>query len=253
MTQQSPTPTKTASPTETVLITGATGGIGRATAHALAPSYHLILHGRNLAALQGLKSELQNANNANNVQISLLQLDLSAPATFAQNETLQTIAPTHIIHNAGTAKLDPIAQAKAHDWQQTLTVNVIAPAELTRLLLPSVRRGRGSVIFINSGAGLRANAGWGTYAASKHALKALADALRQEEAPRGVRVSSLYPGRTATEMQRGIRQQEGQPYHAAEFIQPQTVADVVRYVLSAPRGVSLDDVAVRPAPKLNSN
>lgn len=233
-------------PRPLTLITGATGGIGRAIAAALAPEHDLILQGRDIATLQKLQSELQN--DVPVTRIHLLSLDLTQPETFA--EATADLRPTHLIHNAGVAELGGANEQGHAVWTRTLAVNVVAPAELTRLLLPAVRAGRGTVVFINSGAGLRAGAGWGSYAASKHALKALADALRQEEAEAGsgVRVSSLYPGRTASEMQRRIREHEGQPYDPASFIQPETVADVVRYVLSAPRDVSLEDVAVRPGP-----
>ena len=226
------------------MITGATGGIGRAAALALAPAHDLILQGRRLEALENLRDEV--AAHAPQASVTLYALDLARPDTFAA--ALAGLAPHHLVHNAGVAELGAVAEQPAEVWAETLAVNVVAPAELTRLLLPSVRAARGTVVFINSGAGLRASAGWASYAASKHALKALADALRQEEAGRGVRVSSLYPGRTATPMQQAIRGQEGQPYDPSAFIQPKTVADVLRYVLSAPRDVSLDDVAVRPGP-----
>ncbi|WP_261663739.1 SDR family oxidoreductase [Deinococcus sp. Marseille-Q6407] len=226
------------------LITGATGGIGRATAHALAPDHDLILQGRNRAALEALQREVEAAQPG--VQVQLLELDLLHPATFA--DAVADLRPHHLVHNAGVAELGAVAGQPHDRWSWTLAVNVVAPAELTRLLLPSVRAAHGTVVFINSGAGLRANPGWASYAASKHALKALADALRQEEAASGVRVASLYPGRTASPMQQAIREQEGAEYDPAAFIQPATVADVVRYVLAAPRDVSLDDVAVRPGP-----
>ncbi len=98
----------------------------------------------------------------------------------------------------------------------------MAPAELTRLLLPQLRAARGHVVFVNSGAGLRANPEWGAYAASKHGLKALADALRGEEADHGVRVTSVYPGRTATPMQEKVHRQEGKEYDAGPVDHPPT-------------------------------
>lgn len=230
------------------LITGAAGGIGRAIAHALAPQHDLIVQGRSASALATLQAELQAQYPA--VQVQPLVLDLRFPETFAQmvGELAVPLRPHHLIHNAGVAQLGAVAQQSAAVWAETLTVNVAAPAELTRLLLPSVQAARGSIVFINSGAGLRAAPNWASYAASKHALKALADALRQEVASAGVRVTSLYPGRTASPMQAAIRQQEGAEYDPDSFIQPASVADVVRYVLAAPHDLSLDDVAVRPGP-----
>ncbi|WP_288404351.1 SDR family oxidoreductase [uncultured Deinococcus sp.] len=220
------------------LITGASGGIGAALARRLAPTYDLVLGGRGGAALDALCAELG---------ATPLRLDLTRPETFAA--ALGSLGRvTHVVHNAGVVELGAV-EAQTHEvWTHTLTVNTVAPAELTRLLLPSVRRERGTVVFVNSGAGLTANPGWASYAASKHALKALADALRGEEAGHGVRVSSVYPGRTATEMQRKVRAQEGAAYDPAAFIDPETVAATIAFVLDAPRDAVLTDVTVRPGP-----
>lgn len=229
----------TTSPRPVTLVTGAAGGIGTALARALADTHDLILQGRGGERLEALCAELGAVP---------LPLDLTRPDTFAP--ALAALSRvTNVVHNAGVVELGAVAEQEHATWTHTLAVNVVAPAELTRLLLPSVQAARGTIVFINSGAGLRANAGWASYAASKHALKALADALRQEVADSGVRVASLYPGRTATPMQQAIREQEEAAYDPAAFIQPATVADVVRYVLAAPRDVSLDDVAVRPGPR----
>lgn len=102
------------------------------------------------------------------------------------------------------------------------------------------------MIFVNSGAGLNANAQWGAYAASKHGLKALADALRQEEKPNGVRVTSVYPGRTASPMQAKVHQQEGKEYDASRWIDPESVATAILTALDLPRDAQIDDMTVRP-------
>ena len=133
-------------------------------------------------------------------------------------------------------------------WEQQLAVNLVAPAELTRLLLPVLRVSRGQVVFVNSGAGLHAHAGWAAYAASKHGLKALADALRAEEAEHGVRVTSVFPGRTATPMQERVHQQEGREYDAARFISADAVATTILTALDLPRDAQLTDLTVRPGP-----
>ena len=126
-------------------------------------------------------------------------------------------------------------------------MNLVAPAELTRLFLPQLRVSRGQVIFINSGSGLSASAEWGAYAASKHGLKALADALRQEERPNGVRVTSVYPGRTASPMQAKIHQHEGKEYDVSRLSDPESVATMIVAALDLPRDASVDDMTVRPA------
>jgi short-subunit dehydrogenase len=125
-------------------------------------------------------------------------------------------------------------------------VNLVAPAELTRLFLPQLRVARGQVIFVNSGAGLQASADWSAYAASKHGLKALADALRLEEKPGGIRVTTVYPGRTATPMQIKVYQQEGRAYDASRLIDPESVATAVLTALDLPRDAEIDDMTVRP-------
>ena len=117
------------------------------------------------------------------------------------------------------------------------------PAELTRLLLPALRAADGHVVFVNSGAGLRANPGWGAYSASKHGERALADALRAEEPE--IRVTSVYPGRTATEMQRKVRSHEGADYEPADFMSPHTIAVVIMNALETPRDAMIHDVSVR--------
>jgi len=222
---------------QTALITGATGGIGRALADALAPHYDLILQGRDPARLQELSTRYPRSR--------ALTVDLRHPETFS--EAMGGITPLHaLVHNAGVVDLGSVADTSVDVWRDTLAVNLVAPAALTRALLPALREARGHVLFVNSGAGLTANAGWGAYAASKFGLRALADALRAEEAQHGVRVTTVYPGRTATDMQRRVRQQEGAPYHEDAYIQPASVASAALTALLLPRDAHLTDVTVRP-------
>ncbi|GGJ61456.1 short chain dehydrogenase [Deinococcus aquiradiocola] len=223
------------------LITGATGGIGAALAHVL-HRHSLVLQGRDLGRVAALCAELPDARP--------LVMDLSRPASFAELlEEAGLERVTNVVHNAGVVELGNVAEQSHEIWTHTLAVNVVAPAELTGLLLPRVRAERGNVVFVNSGAGLTANAGWGSYAASKFALRALADALRAEEAQHGVRVTSVYPGRTDTGMQQKVVGQEGGEYRGDAFIRPETVAEAVRYVLEAPRDAVVTDLTVRPGPR----
>ena len=134
-------------------------------------------------------------------------------------------------------------------WTSQLAVNLVAPAELTRVLLPRVRAARGQVLFVNSGAGLTAHPDWAAYAASKHGLKALADALRGEEARHGVRVTTVYPGRTATPMQEKVHAQEGADYDADRWIDPASVATAIITALDLPRDAVISDLSVRPGPR----
>jgi NADP-dependent 3-hydroxy acid dehydrogenase YdfG len=106
-------------------------------------------------------------------------------------------------------------------------------------------------VLLNSGAGHTARAGWASYAASKFALRALADALRAEEEGNGVRVTSVHPGRTDTGMQRDVVRQEGAQYRAHEYLRPESVAAAVAHAVRAPRDAEVTEVVVRPARQPN--
>lgn len=219
----------------TALITGATGGIGRALAAALAPTHHLILSGRDAAKLSALTNDFAGART--------LPLDLERPDSF-QGALSGLDMLDVLIHNAGVVELGAVADTPAEVWTHTLAVNVVAPAELTRLLLPALRAARGHVVFVNSGAGLSASPLWASYAASKFALRALADSLRAEEVTRGVRVTTVYPGRTATDMQRKVRAQEGGNFQEDAYLRPESVARAILGALTMPAG----ELMVRPVP-----
>ena len=217
------------------LITGAVGGIGSALARALAPAHDLILSGRDDARLEALCAELH---------ATALPLDLTRPETFT-DAVAGLGRVTNVVHNAGVVELSAVAEQGHAVWTHTLAVNTVAPAELTRVLLPRIRQERGTMIFVNSGAGLHANAGWASYAASKFALRALADALHDEEAPHGVRVGTVYPSRTATPMQQLVRSQEGGAYEPGAYIEPASVAATIAFMLDAPRDAVLTEVTMR--------
>ena len=99
---------------------------------------------------------------------------------------------------------------------------------------------------MNSGAGLSASPHWSAYAASKFGLRALADSLRAEEQEHGVRVTTVYPGRTATPMQQKVHEQEGTDYDADAWIDPATVAGAILHVLDLPPDATISDLTIRP-------
>jgi len=151
-----------------------------------------------------------------------------------------------LLHVAGTVDLGAVAELDVDVWQRHLAVNLTAPAVLTSQLLPAVRAARGTVVFVNSSAGLVANAGWSAYAASKFGLRALADAVRAEEAGNGVRVTTVFPSRTATPMQQKVHEQEGRTYDASRWIRPETVVDSVVHVLDLPPDATIPELVIRP-------
>ena len=151
-----------------------------------------------------------------------------------------------LVHSAGTVDLAPLRELDVDTWQRHLAVNLTAPAVLTAPLLPALRAAAGTVVFVNSSAGLVANAGWSAYAASKFGLRGLADSLRAEEAGTGVRVTTVFPSRTATPMQEKVHEQEGRTYDASRWIRPETVADSVLHVLDLPTDATIPELVVRP-------
>lgn len=125
-----------------------------------------------------------------------------------------------------------VADSSYQLWHETLTVNVVAAAELTRLLLPALRTAGGHVVFIDAAPGVRAVPSWSAYAARKAALRELADSLREEEG--GLRVTSVYPGGTATGLLARVRAQFGQPYDPGDCISPRALAALVVDALEGP-------------------
>jgi short-subunit dehydrogenase len=222
----------------THLVTGAGSGIGFALAERLLRrGDDLVLLARSTERAHELRQVLPGA--------TVLVADLAWPESVETLELPDEL--DSVVHAAGVVELGPVAALSVDDWATQLRVNLVAPAALTRVALPALRRARGTVVFVNSGSGLTAHPEWSAYAASKHGLRALADALRGEEAGNGVRVSTVYPGRTATPMQEKVHRQEGKDYDAGAWIRPETVADAVLHVVDLPSDATITDLTVRPA------
>ncbi|KNY04472.1 SDR family oxidoreductase [Microbacterium sp. GCS4] len=226
----------------THLITGAGSGIGAVVARRLQErGDSVVLLARDAGRAREIAAQHPGATT--------LVGDLAQPGRLSWALSKQALPERidSIVHAAGVVDLGAVADLPATLWEQQLAVNLVGPAELTRLLLPLLRVARGRIVFVNSGAGLHAHAGWSAYAASKHGLRALADSLRAEEAEYGVRVTSVYPGRTATPMQERVHQQEGRDYDPSRFIAPESVATTVLTALDLPDDAALTDLTIRPA------
>ncbi|AXL12439.1 SDR family oxidoreductase [Microbacterium foliorum] len=224
------------------LITGAGSGIGAVVARRLLErGDQVTILARDAGRAKEITAGLPGA--------TALVGDLAQPGRLSWAFSKQPLPERidSLIHVAGVVDLGPVADLPANLWERQLAVNLVGPAELTRLLLPVLRVSRARVIFVNSGAGLHAHAGWSAYAASKHGLRALADSLRAEESEHGVRVTSIYPGRTATPMQERVHQQEGREYEPERFITAESVASTILTALDLPDDAALTDLTIRPA------
>jgi NADP-dependent 3-hydroxy acid dehydrogenase YdfG len=220
------------------LITGASRGIGAAVARALADDHDLLLGGRDADTLAALAAELPAAT-AWPVELT----DGAAVAAAVHGIDRLDV----LVHSAGVGVLGTVADTPAQTWRHQFEVNVVAVAELTRLLLPALRAARGRVVLLNSGAGHTARAGWASYAASKFALRAFADSLRAEEEGAGVRVTSVHPGRTDTAMQREVVRQEDGEYRPQSYLRPESVAAAVALAVRAPADAAVTEIVLRPA------
>ncbi len=225
------------------IVTGAGSGIGRAIAVTLVHAgMRVIVAGRTAESLR----ETARLGGSGEV----VEADL---ATEAGIEAVAHAAPAalHVlVHSAGLYARHSVADTTAPDWAAVHAVNVQAPMRLTAACLPALRAGAGYVVFVNSTAGLRAGAGTGAYAASKHALRAAADALRQEVNADGIRVLSVFPGRTDTPMQEAVLRAEGRTARPGTLLHPEDIASMILAALLLPPRAEVAELTIRPSSPL---
>jgi len=231
---------------KTAVITGVSGGIGKAIALDLAAKgVKTCLLGRKLEALEDVAVVARKTAP----QALCYQVDLTADQDVRKVAGYIERDFVHIdilIHSAGVISFGPLESASVEDFDRQYRINVRAPYVLTQALLPMLRSCQGQIVFINSSAGLNAGPNVGQYAATKFALKAVADSFRQEVNAEELRVLSVYPGRTATPMQAAIFKMEGRDYHPERLMQPEDIAAVIINALALPRTAEVTDINVRP-------
>lgn len=226
------------------VVTGAASGIGREVVA------RLTARGDKVVMLVRSEDQVDELAKAFPTYYSIHPLDLSDSRAVAEwAGELGTGKPAitrvnSLIHSAGVVRLGRVDEADDRTWHRHLDVNLVAPALLTKGLLPLLRSARGTVVFVNSTSGLNASAEWSAYAASKFGLRAVADSLRAEEPE--IRVSSVFPSRTATKMQREVHEMEGREYDASNWIQPGTVADAIVGLLDLPGDATVPELVIRP-------
>ncbi|HZD41149.1 MAG TPA: SDR family NAD(P)-dependent oxidoreductase [Terriglobales bacterium] len=234
---------------QVAVVTGATSGIGNAIARRLASE------GATLCAL-GRRQEaldmLVRTVGAPGGKSFGYPLDLSVPEQieeFASSFARECGQLDILVHSAGVIALGSMESSSVAQLDWHWNVNVRAPYALTRALLPMLKARHGQIVFINSSAAGAATAVSGQYAASKHALGAIADSLRQEVNDDGIRVLNVFVGRTATPMQAAVHASEQRAYLPEKLIQPDDVASVVAHTLGLPRTAEVTAIHMRPLAK----
>jgi NADP-dependent 3-hydroxy acid dehydrogenase YdfG len=228
------------------VVTGASSGIGKAIAQALARNgTSLALLGRRPEMLRQVLAATPSSGNQNLIYEADLangdQMD-----SFVKHFSASAPRLDLLVHGAGVISFGTVEHAAASDFDRQWNVNLRAPYLLTQALLPMLKTQRGQIVFINSSAGLNAVADAGQYSATKHGLTAVAESLRQEINLEGVRVLNVFVGRTATPMQAAVHAREGRAYAPAKLIQPDDVASVVLHALGLPRSVEVTAIHLRP-------
>jgi NADP-dependent 3-hydroxy acid dehydrogenase YdfG len=234
---------------QVAVVTGASSGIGRAIAHRLfIEGARVCLVGRSQDKLKAVVSLA--GQSSGHIAVYETDLGIDNDIQILAGNVQQDFGGVDIlVHSAGVISLGKVEQVSTEDFDWQYRINVRAPYKLTQLLLPTLRSRQGQIVFVNSSAGLSAKGGLSQYSATKHALKAVADSLRAEVNEEGLRVLSVYPGRTASPMQALVFQSEGREYVPELLLQPEDIAGIVVEALKLPRTAEVTDLMVRPANK----
>jgi NADP-dependent 3-hydroxy acid dehydrogenase YdfG len=228
------------------VVTGASSGIGRAIALALAKQgAEVCLVARRRDVLEGVAREAR----ANGTRSHVCAADLTVDAdihNLTQGLQRDFDRVDVLVLCGGAISHGPLDRASLADFDLMYRSNLRAHYAVTQALLPLLRKQRGQIVFINSSAGFRSPANVGQFSATQHALRAVADSLRDEVNSDGIRVLSVYPGRTATPRMAALFEKEGRAYRPELLMQPEDIAATVIHSLSLPRTAEVTDVSMRP-------
>ena len=229
------------------VVTGASSGIGKSIVLELAKQkVTLCLLGRDMESL------LEVADIANQMthRVYCYKVDLTnGHEVMEVSESISNkfTGVDILVHSAGVIRMGSLHSAFIEDFDLQYKTNVRGPYLLTQCLLSCLKLKQGQVVFVNSRAVfVNARKGLGQYDATKHALKAVADSLRQEVKADGIRVLSVYPGRTASPMQQAIFKAEGKIYQPDLLMQPDDVAATIIKALCMPRRAEVTDITIGP-------
>ena len=242
---------------KTALITGATSGIGKATAIRFAKEgIHLILCGRRQERLDQLKKQLSAFVNVHTLNFDVRNnADIQAaiaglPPTFSTIDIL--------INNAGNAHgLDPIQTGNTDDWDAMLDINVKGLLYVSKAIIPQMTaRKEGHIINIGSTAGKEVYPNGNVYCASKHAVDAISQGMRIDLNKHNIKVGAVNPGMVATEFSevrfKGDTERADKVYQGFDVLKPEDIADIIYFVVSRPYHVNIADLVVMSTAQASS-
>ena len=224
----------------TAVVTGASRGIGRALALALARGGVTVFAGaRSVADLETLGGEAEGAPGA----IHAHALDVADPTSidrFAEDVDADFDVDI-LVNNAGVGAFAPVEELSLEDWNRVFDVNVRGTFLVTKAFLPTIRGRAGQIVNVTSDVSAHTFANGSCYTASKYAQRAFTRALQMEVEDAGVRVTEIRPGRVATHFGKG-----GPPPVDDDFLAPEDVADAIVFALTRPERVRMDEIHFHP-------
>ncbi|MDT0691276.1 SDR family NAD(P)-dependent oxidoreductase [Salegentibacter sp. F188] len=234
---------------KTALITGASSGIGKATARIFAEEgFNLILCGRRQQKLEELQQELQNK-----CAVHLLNFDVRNKEEVFSNIKSLPLKMANIdilINNAGNAHgLDPIQDGNIEDWDAMIDINVKGLLYISKAIIPKmIERSTGHIINIGSTAGKEVYPNGNVYCASKHAVDAITQGMRLDLNGKGIRIGAINPGMVETEFSevrfKGDKEKAKKVYEGFKALQPEDIAEIIRFVVTRPSHVNIADLLV---------
>ena len=237
--------------TKTVLITGATSGIGKATAQLLAKNnYKIVLCGRREDRLLELQKELSEITAVHSLLFDVRDKKAVFDSIASLPEAFSTIDV--LINNAGNAHgLDPIQSGYLDDWDAMIDINLKGLLYVSKAVIPQmVERKSGHIIHIGSTAAKEVYPNGNVYCATKYAVDALNQAMRIDLNPFGIRVGAIHPGMVDTEFSqvrfKGDAERAANVYKGFDPLQAENIADIIHFVLSRPYHVNIADLVVMP-------
>lgn len=232
------------------MITGATSGIGLATAKVLAKdSYDLVLAARSEDKLEVVKEEIQKEG----VSVHTFKLDVrnSEEIKTVAEKVLTTIGtPDVLVNNAGLARgLEPYGETNTEDILQMIDTNIKGLFLMTRALLPAmVKRNKGHIVNLGSTAGLYAYAGAAVYCATKAAVKTFSDGVRIDVIDTDIKVTTIQPGIVETPFSEtrfhGDKARAEKVYEGIDALQAEDIADIISFAVSRPKRVQMSDIVI---------